>query len=85
MLFAVEELESEICKLRGLLRMLHEDQPDVLEDVFEFHVGSLISHAADEHHGYIRRCAAQMLRELPVTASTGVDFSLMPVALARGG
>ncbi|HIE0127785.1 MULTISPECIES: hypothetical protein [Stenotrophomonas] len=85
MLFAVEELESEICKLRGLLRMLHEDQPDVLEDVFEFHVGSLISHAADEHHGYIRRCAAQMLQELPVTASTGVDFSLMPVALARGG
>ena len=24
MLFAVEELESEICKLRGLLQMLHE-------------------------------------------------------------
>ncbi len=85
MLFAVEELESEICKLRGLLRMLHEDQPEVLGDVFEFHVGSLISHAADEHHGYIRRCAAQMLQELPVTAGAEVDCNLMPVALARGG
>ncbi|MGS7836145.1 hypothetical protein [Stenotrophomonas maltophilia] len=87
MLFAVEELESEICKLRGLLRMLHEDQPDVLEDVFEFHVGSLISHAADKHHGYIRRCAAQMLLELPAVRRPGsdVDIGLAPVALARGG
>ncbi|BCX44919.1 hypothetical protein LRM36_12125 [Stenotrophomonas maltophilia] len=68
MLFAVEELESEICKLRGLLQMLHEDQPDVLEDVFEFHVGSLISHASPEHHPRIRACAQEMLaaiRALP--------------------
>ena len=41
--------------------MLHEDQPDVLEDVFEFHVGSLISHASPEHHTRIRTCAQEML------------------------
>ncbi|REN19158.1 hypothetical protein DSI35_00340, partial [Mycobacterium tuberculosis] len=50
MLFSAETLESEIRKLRGLLQMLHEDQPDVMEDVFEFHVTSLITHAAPEHH-----------------------------------
>ena len=44
MLFSAETLESEIRKLRGLLQMLHEDQPDVMEDVFEFHVTSLITH-----------------------------------------
>ncbi|WP_303636349.1 MULTISPECIES: hypothetical protein [Stenotrophomonas] len=87
MLFAVEELESEICKLRGLLRMLHEDQPDVLEDVFEFHVGSLISHAAPEHHGHIRACAHDMLtaiRTLPRRSDPGpADFTLMPGLAAR--
>jgi len=87
MLFAVHELESEICKLRGLLQMLHEDQPDVLEDVFEFHVGSLISHAGAEHHGYIRTCAQEMLaavRALPRHAgSSEPTFRLMPDMLAR--
>jgi hypothetical protein len=81
MLFAVEKLESEICKLRGLLRMLHEDQPDVLEDVFEFHVGSLISHASPESHGHIRACAQEMLmaiQALPRHADEATqDFSLM--------
>lgn len=87
MLFAVEELESEICKLRGLLQMLHEDQPDVLEDVFEFHVGSLISHAAPAHHARIRACAREMLvaiQALPRRGDEGgVDFRVMPELLAR--
>ncbi|MEG0185026.1 MAG: hypothetical protein RR704_16435 [Stenotrophomonas sp.] len=87
MLFAVEELESEICKLRGLLRMLHEDQPDVLEDVFEFHVGSLISHASPEDHGHIRACAQEMLRvtrALPRhVEKASPDFRLMPESIAR--
>jgi len=82
MLFAVEELESEICKLRGLLQMLHEDQPDVLEDVFEFNVGSLISHALPEHHTHIRACAQEMLsavQALPRRQSNDTpDFHLMP-------
>jgi len=82
MLFAVEELESEICKLRGLLQMLHEDQPDVLEDVFEFHVGSLISHASQEHHARIRACAQEMLaviRALPRRRDDDTpDFRVMP-------
>lgn len=82
MLFAVEELESEICKLRGLLQMLHEDQPDVLEDVFEFHVGSLISHASPEHHARIRTCAQEMLvaiQALPRRRDDDTtDFRLMP-------
>jgi len=82
MLFAVEELDSEICKLRGLLQMLHEDQPDVLEDVFEFHVGSLISHASPEHHARIRSCAQDMLaaiRALPRRRDDDTaDFQLMP-------
>ncbi|WP_414496625.1 hypothetical protein [Stenotrophomonas maltophilia] len=82
MLFAVEELESEICKLRGLLQMLHEDQPDVLEDVFEFHVGSLISHAAAEHHARIRACAQEMLAAIQALPrrryDVGADFQLMP-------
>nr|WP_254898805.1 hypothetical protein [Stenotrophomonas sp. NA06056] len=87
MLFAVEKLESEICKLRGLLRMLHEDQPDVLEDVFEFHVGSLISHASPESHDHIRACAHEMLaaiQALPRHADKATpDFSLMPEIVAR--
>ncbi|MCZ7845770.1 hypothetical protein LRB28_20360 [Stenotrophomonas maltophilia] len=82
MLFAVEELESEICKLRGLLQMLHEDQPDVLEDVFEFHVGSLISHASPEHHTRIRACAQEMLaaiQALPRRREEDTpEFQLMP-------
>ncbi|CAM0120068.1 MULTISPECIES: hypothetical protein [Stenotrophomonas] len=82
MLFAVEELESEICKLRGLLQMLHEDQPDVLEDVFEFHVGSLISHASPEHHTRIRTCAQEMLaavQALPRRREGDTpEFQLMP-------
>jgi hypothetical protein len=82
MLFAVEELESEICKLRGLLQMLHEDQPDVLEDVFEFHVGSLVSHASPEHHARIRTCAQEMLaaiQALPRRREVDTpEFQLMP-------
>ena len=61
MLFPAEILDAEICKLRGLLQMLHEDQPDVMEDVFEFHVTSLITHAAPEHHPRIRAAAHEML------------------------
>ncbi|KAF1016003.1 MAG: hypothetical protein GAK31_01487 [Stenotrophomonas maltophilia] len=87
MLFSTEVLESEICKLRGLLQMLHEDQPDVLEDVFEFHVGSLISHAAAEHHGYIRTCAQEMLAAIQAlprrVQSAGPRFRLMPDMVAR--
>lgn len=87
MLFAVEELESEICKLRGLLQMLHEDQPDVLEDVFEFHVGNLISHTAVEHHALVRARANGMLvaiRALPRHAEgSTADFRLMPAMVAR--
>lgn len=87
MLFAVEELESEICKLRGLLQMLHEDQPDVLEDVFEFHVGSLISHASPESHGHIRACAQEMLvaiQAMPRHADEATrDFSLTRGTAAR--
>ncbi|MBK0014355.1 hypothetical protein [Stenotrophomonas sp. S41] len=87
MLFAVDELESEICKLRGLLQMLHEDQPDVLEDVFEFHVGSLISHSAPAHHARIRTCAREMLvaiQALPRHSDDSkADFRMMPELLAR--
>ncbi|GAB3055418.1 hypothetical protein [Stenotrophomonas tumulicola] len=86
MLFSAEALESEICKLRGLLQMLHEDQPDVLEDVFEFHVGNLISHSSPDHHAHIRTCAHEMLvtvRALPRRVeSKGPDFRLMPGAFA---
>jgi len=64
MLFPADVLESEICKLRGLLQMLHEDQPDVMEDVFEFHVTSLVTHAAPEHHARIRSAARAMLAEV---------------------
>lgn len=60
MRFALEELDVEIGKLRGLLRMLHEDQPDTLDEVFQFHLGNLLGQAAGEHHGYIRQCAAEM-------------------------
>jgi len=64
MLFPADVLDSEIRKLRGLLQMLHEDQPDVMEDVFDFHVTSLITHAAPEHHGRIRAAARSMLAEV---------------------
>ncbi|WMJ70076.1 hypothetical protein [Stenotrophomonas sp. 24(2023)] len=87
MLFSAEVLEAEICKLRGLLQMLHEDQPDVLEDVFEFHVGSLISHAAIEHHGYIRTCAQEMLAAVQALPRRAVDegptIRLMPEMIVR--
>lgn len=86
MVFSAEALESEICKLHGLLQMLHEDQPDVMDDIFEFHVGSLISHAALEHHGYIRTRAQEMLaavHALPHRAAPrGARFRLMPETLA---
>lgn len=64
MLFPADVLESELCKLRGLLQMLHEDQPDVMEDVFDFHVTSLITHAAPEHHARIRSAARSMLADV---------------------
>lgn len=64
MLFPADVLESELCKLRGLLQMLHEDQPDVMEDVFDFHVTSLVTHAAPEHHARIRSAARAMLAEV---------------------
>lgn len=87
MLLSVDALESEICKLRGLLQMLHEDQPDVLDDVFQFHVGNLISHTAPDHHVHIRSCARDMLDAIRA-APTGVvrpspEFQLMPQLLAR--
>lgn len=64
MLFPADVLDTEICKLRGLLQMLHEDQPDVMEDVFDFHVTSLITHAAPEQHAHIRTAARAMLAEV---------------------
>ena len=64
MLFPADVLDSEIRKLRGLLQMLHEDQPDVMEDVFEFHVTSLITHSAPEHHARIRAAARTMLNDV---------------------
>jgi len=64
MLFPADVLESELCKLRGLLQMLHEDQRDVMEDVFDFHVTSLVPHAAPEHHARIRSVARSMLAEV---------------------
>ena len=86
MLFSAETLDSEISKLRGLLQMLHEDQPDVLEDVFEFHVTSLITHAAAEHHPRIRAAAHQMLTAIqrqPVQPDPRKpDIQLMPDVLA---
>jgi len=86
MLFSAETLESEIRKLRGLLQMLHEDQPDVMEDVFEFHVTSLITHAAPEHHPRIRSAAHEMLTAIqrqPVRPNPNApDIRLMPDLLA---
>jgi len=82
MLFSAETLESEIRKLRGLLQMLHEDQPDVMEDVFEFHVTSLITHAAPEYHPRIRAAAHDMLTAIqrqPVRPNPNApDIRLMP-------
>jgi len=81
MVFSAEALESEIRKLHGLLQMLHEDQPGVMEDVFEFHVGSLISHASPDQHGYIRTRAQEMIvaiRALPPHADgSRASFQLM--------
>ncbi|WNH53008.1 hypothetical protein [Stenotrophomonas oahuensis] len=84
MLFPADVLDSEIRKLRGLLQMLHEDQPDVMEDVFEFHVTSLITHAAAEHHRRIRSAAQAMLddiRSRPVEQNPDApEILLMPSA-----
>ncbi|WP_313139970.1 hypothetical protein [Stenotrophomonas sp.] len=84
MLFPADVLDSEIRKLRGLLQMLHEDQPDVMEDVFEFHVTSLITHAAAEHHRRIRNAAQTMLDEIrsrPVAHNPDApEILLMPSA-----
>lgn len=84
MMFSADALEAEICKLRGLLQMLHEDQPDVMEDVFQFHLGNLLSHSSIERHGYIRTCADEMLaavQAMPVAvhrrATRKPDFRLM--------
>jgi len=86
MLFSADVLETEICKLRGLLQMLHEDQPDVLEDVFQFHVGNLISHVEPDQHGYVRNCARDMLEAIralpPITPRAGSEFMVMPKVLA---
>jgi hypothetical protein len=85
MLFSADTLESELSKLRGLLQMLHEDQPDVMEDVFEFHVTSLITHTAAEHHPHIRQAARDMLvaiQQQPVRAvSRTPEILLMPDTL----
>ena len=84
MLFPADVLDSEIRKLRGLLQMLHEDQPDVMEDVFEFHVTSLITHAAGEHHRRIRTAAQAMLADIrsrPVRQNPDApEILLMPSA-----
>lgn len=86
MMFAADALEAELCKLRGLLQMLHEDQPDVMEEIFDFHVTSLITHAAPEQHPRIRVAARAMLAEiqcLPVRPRPDTpDILLMPQALA---
>lgn len=86
MLFSADTLERELSTLRGLLQMLHEDQPDVMEDVFEFHVTSLITHTAPEHHPRIRTAAHDMLvaiRQQPTrTVSRSSDIQLMPETLA---
>ncbi|WP_457318305.1 hypothetical protein [Stenotrophomonas sp. P5_B8] len=85
MLFMAEVLDAEICKLRGLLQMLHEDQPDVMDDVFEFHVTSLITHAAPEQHQRIRTAAHDMMAEIlrqPVRPRPHkADIRLMPDVL----
>lgn len=78
MLFSAETLDSELSKLRGLLQMLHEDQPDVMEDVFEFHVTSLITHTAPEHHARIRDAARDMLA--PSCASRCAPIRARPIS-----
>lgn len=85
MMFSADALEVEICKLRGLLQMLHEDQPDVMDDVFQFHLGSLLSHSSIEQHGYIRTCADEMLAAVKAMPRTAIptdkpDFRLMSAA-----
>jgi hypothetical protein len=86
MLFPAEILDAEICKLRGLLQMLHEDQPDVMHDIFEFHVTSLITHTAAEHHRRIRDAAHAMLTDIqrrPVRPDPPrSEIQLMPQVLA---
>ena len=64
MLFPADVLDAELRKLRGLLQMLHEDQPDVMEEVFDFHVTSLITHSAPDQHAHIRATARAMLAEV---------------------
>ena len=86
MALSPEELEQEIRKLRGLLQLLHEDQPDVMEDIFAFHVGTLVSHSAPDQHASIRMRARQMLAEvqaLPrrVETTRGPVIGLMPAEL----
>ena len=58
----------------------------MLEDVFESHVGSLISHTSPEQHGYVRTCAEEMLavvRALPtLPRGAAPRFRLMPQVLA---
>ncbi len=81
-------IESEISKLRGLLQILHDDQPDVMEDVFRFHVNNLIGHAPEDQHPRIRSCAAEMLEAIRAQPRAGVihgaQFQLMPeLELAR--
>ena len=44
--------------------MCIRDRPDVMEDVFDFHVTSLVTHAAPEHHARIRSAARAMLAEV---------------------
>lgn len=84
MLFPADVLDTEICKLRGLLQMLHEDQPGVMEEIFEFHVTGLIAHAAPEHHARIRAAARSMLAEVlrqPVRANPDAPTILLMGAL----
>ncbi|MFL9584665.1 hypothetical protein [Stenotrophomonas sp. AB1(2024)] len=84
MLFPADVLDSEIRKLRGLLQMLHEDQPDVMEDVFDFHVTSLITHAAPEYHARIRSAARSMLADVqrcPVRVNPDAPEILLMEAL----
>ncbi|MNS93481.1 hypothetical protein D3C72_1276600 [compost metagenome] len=57
-----------------------------MDDVFEFHVTSLITHAAPEQHPRIRAAARAMMSEIlrqPVRPRPpGADIRLMPDVLA---
>ncbi|MDV3468086.1 hypothetical protein RZA67_04970 [Stenotrophomonas sp. C3(2023)] len=88
MVFTAEVLELEIYKLKGLLQMLHADQPDVMDEVFQFHVGSLLSHAPADQHAHIHACAEQMRQALvglpdPAITPRGANFRLMPRYLTQ--